>query len=68
MVVVLSPSAQDSDSVTKAWRFFKSEKKPVVLALTAPLEVPDALRRTPRFDFSRDYISAFRQLLLALSE
>jgi TIR domain/Domain of unknown function (DUF5679) len=68
MVVIMSPSSKDADTLTKAWTFFKSQKKPIVLALTSTLEVPDSLRRNPRFDFSSDYISAFRQLLLALSD
>ncbi len=68
MVVVMSPASKDADSLTKAWTFFKSQKKPIVLALTDTLEVPDSLRRNPRFDFSSDYITAFRQLLLALSD
>src|SRR5579871_1246238 len=41
MVVVMSPTTRDSEPLTKAWTFFKGEKKPIVLALTAPLEVPD---------------------------
>ncbi len=68
MVVVMSPASKDADSLTKAWAFFKSQKKPIVLALTDNMEVPDPLRRNPRFDFSSDYITAFRQLLLALSD
>ncbi len=68
MVVVMSPASKDADSLTKAWAFFKSQKKPIVLALTDTMEVPDSLRRNPRFDFSSDYITAFRQLLLALSD
>jgi|SRR5579859_1955229 len=68
MVVVLSPGNQDSESIKDAWTFFKKEKKPIVLALTGPLEVPDPLRRLPRYDFSGDYKTAFRQLLLALSD
>src|SRR5258708_20172149 len=68
MVVVMSPASKDADTLTKAWTFFKSQKKPIVLALTDTLEVPDSLRRNPRCDFSSDYITAFRQLLLALSD
>jgi len=68
MVVVFSPTTKDAAAFTEAWTFFKTQKKPIVLALTAPVEVPDSLRRSPRFDFSSDYKSAFRQLLLALSD
>jgi len=55
MVVVLSPSAKDADELTKAWNFFKTQKKPIVLALTAAVDVPDPLRRSARFDFSSNY-------------
>jgi hypothetical protein len=68
MVVVMSPGGKDSEGLTKAWTFFKTQKKPIVLALTSPVEVPDPLRRNPRFDFSSDYKTAFRQLLMALSD
>jgi hypothetical protein len=68
MVVVLSPSGKDAEELTKAWTFFKSQKKPIVLALTTPVDVPDPIRRSPRFDFSADYKTAFRQLLMALSD
>jgi hypothetical protein len=68
MVVVLSPDGKDSATLAKSWQFFKSEKKPIVLALLGTVEVPDPLRRNPRFDFSQDYKSAFRQILSALSD
>jgi hypothetical protein len=68
MVAVISPTAKDANAFTEAWTFFKAQKKPIVLALMGAVEVPDALRRSPRFDFSDDYKSAFRQLLLALSD
>jgi hypothetical protein len=68
MVVVMSPTGKEAEMVKNAWGFFKKEKKPIVLALTGSLEVPDPLRRNPRFDFSADYKAAFRQLLLALSD
>lgn len=68
MVVVLSSKSRDSESVSKAWNFFRKEKKPLVVALLDSVEVPDALRRSPRFDFSKDYKTAFRQLLQALSD
>ncbi len=68
MVVVFSPAEKDNESLVKAWTFFKAQKKPILLALTGAVEVPDALRRSPRFDFSGNYKTAFRQLLSALSE
>ncbi len=68
MVVVLSQSAKDAETVTKAWTFFKTTRKPIVVALLDNVEVPDALRRSPRFDFSKDYKAAFRQMMQVLSE
>jgi hypothetical protein len=68
MVVVLSNSTKDSESVTRAYNFFKKEKKPIVVALLDQVEVPDALRRSPRFDFSKDHKTALRQIMQALSD
>jgi hypothetical protein len=68
MVVVLSSAGKDAEQLTRAWTFFKAQKKRITLALLDPVEAPDPLRRSPRFDFSKDYKTAFRQLLSALSE
>lgn len=68
MVVILSEKSKDSETVKNAWAFFKKDKKPIVVALIDPVEVPDALRRNPRFDFSKDYKSALRQMMQALSD
>jgi hypothetical protein len=68
MVVVLSSAGKNSEQLTQAWTFFKAQKKRITLALVDPVEAPDPLRRNPRFDFSKDYTRAFRQLLSALSE
>jgi TIR domain/Domain of unknown function (DUF5679) len=68
MVVVLSSAAKDSEQLAQAWTFFKTQKKRITIALLDPVEAPDLLRRSARFDFSQDYIKAFRQLLSALSE
>lgn len=68
MVVVLSAAAQTAKPVIDAWTFFKTQKKRIVVALVGPAEVPDELRRSPRFDFSTGYKTAFRELVSALSE
>lgn len=68
MVVILSPAAKDDNTVIQGWTFFRTQKKPITLVLFGSAEVPDDLRRSPRFDFSGDYKAAFRQLLSALSE
>jgi ribosomal protein S27AE len=67
MVLVLSPAALASQGVETAWRFFKEKGKPIVIAQLAAVDPPDAIRRSPRFDLSREYKSAFRQMLQALS-
>lgn len=66
MIVVLSGGALGADGVAAAWQFFREKRKPIVIAQIAAVEPPDALRRTPRFDFAADYKSSFRQLLQAL--
>lgn len=67
MVLVLSPAALGVESVESTWRFFKDKRKPVLIAQVDAAEPPDAIRRSPRFDFSGDYKSALRQLVQALS-
>ena len=67
MVLVLSPAALGAGEVEASWRFFKDKRKPVVIAQIAPAEAPDPIRRSPRFDFSDDYKTAFRQMLQALA-
>ena len=68
MVVVLSPAALASERVTEAWQYFRGNRKPVLLAQVAAAEVPDELRRSPRFDFAGDYKAALRQLVQALMQ
>jgi hypothetical protein len=68
MVVVLSPAALGVESVQAAWQFFKGKRKPIVIAQVIDAEPPDAIRRSPRFDLSGDYKSAFRQMVQALSQ
>lgn len=66
MVVVLSPSALVSEAVEKGWQFFRENRKPLAIAQINSAEVPDALRRQPRFDFAEDYRTAFRSLVQVL--
>ncbi len=67
MVVVLSPSAIESEEVVWAWSFFREKRKPVLIAQIADCDVPDELRHLPRFDFMSDYRAAFRLLIQAIS-
>lgn len=68
MVYVLSPTALQAESVEAAWRFFRNKRKPIVIAQVGTASPPDDIRRSPRFDFTAEYKSAFRQMVQALSE
>lgn len=68
MVVVHSQSAQQDATVHHAWQFFRLARKPIVLAEVMAAEVPDALRRSPRFVMSQQYKASLRYLLDALSQ
>jgi TIR domain/Domain of unknown function (DUF5679) len=67
MVFLLSSHALEAGSVQAAWEFFKSKNKRIVIAQLAPVDPPDRIRRSPRFDFTADYKTAFRQMIQALS-
>jgi len=68
MVIVWSAGAADSAQVKESWTFFKTARKPIAFVLIDDAEVPDALRRSPRFDTRKDYKAGFRQLLQTLGE
>ncbi len=67
MVYVLSAESLTAASVEAAWKFFREKGKRIVIAQLAPVDPPDAIRRSPRFDFTGDYKTAFRQMVQALS-
>ena len=68
MVVILSAGSASSEKLISEWTFFRTQKKPIVVVLRGNVPVPDALRRSPRFDFSTQYKTNFRQLSAALSD
>ena len=69
MIVILSPLAIKATNVQEALDFFVKSRKPIVVAQLQSSEVPDELRRKPRFDFSGDdYKRQFRDLVRALTE
>ena len=68
MVYVLSPASLQAEGVESAWRFFRNKRKPIVIAQVARADPPDDIRRSPRFDFTGDYKSAFRQMVQALAQ
>jgi hypothetical protein len=69
MVVVLTPLAIKATSVSEAVKFFVEHRKPIVVAELQPTEIPDELRRKPRFDFSGDtYKQQLREMVQALTD
>ncbi len=67
MVYVLSPAALAvDDQLSESLRFFKTQRKPVVIAQVEQAAPPDLIRRSPRFDFGTAYKQAFRQMIQAL--
>ena len=68
MVLLLSPASVASESAEAAWKFFKEKRKPILIAQVEATEPPDMIRRSPRFDFTGDYKTAFRQMVQALSQ
>ena len=69
MVVILTSLGLKATNVAEALEFFLTTGKPIYVALLEKnAEVPDELRRKPRFDFSGDtYKQQFRQLVQALT-
>jgi len=69
MIVVLTPLGIKATNVVDAIDVFAGARKPIVVAQLQPADLPDALRRKPRFDFSgEDYKAAFRELAQVLTE
>lgn len=67
MVVVLSQAALADEDVQANWGLFKERGKAVVVAQAGQVEIPDNLRRSPRFNFEEDYKTALRELVQALA-
>jgi len=66
MLFVLSPDSHATNTLEESWRFFKSQRKPIVIAQVENTTPPDDIRRSPRFDFTSNYRRAFRDMLHAL--
>ncbi|MFW5692201.1 MAG: TIR domain-containing protein [Chloroflexota bacterium] len=66
MLYVLSPSSLADDSIKAGWQFFREQRKPIIIAQIGPADPPDAIRRSPRFDFRGEYKRAFREMMQAL--
>jgi hypothetical protein len=68
IVYVLSATSLDDEMVATTWQFFRDNRKPVVIAQVESVPPPDRIRRSPRFDLTDNYKSAFRQMIQALSQ
>lgn len=69
MVLVLSGAGLSTDDVTSAWTFFRENRKPIVIAQVENVSPPDAIRRSPRFNFDgQDYKTTMRQMVRQLAE
>lgn len=67
MVYILSSHSLHDTQVSDSWRYFREQRKPIVIAQVGAFEPPDAIRRSTRCDFTRDYKSALRELVRAIS-
>lgn len=67
LVYVLSPAALNAADITEPWQFFRSKRKPIVIAQIESAAPPDDIRRSPRFDFTANYRAAFRAMVQALA-
>lgn len=66
MIYLLSPASGDDAGVKASWQFFKDQRKPIIIAQLDTVEPPDEIRRSPRFDFTKDYRKTFREMMHAL--
>jgi hypothetical protein len=67
LVYVMSPAAVEDEGVTASWQFFRSERKPILIAQLSAIDPPDPIRRSIRFDFAADYKTALRRTVQELS-
>ncbi len=68
MIVVLTALGIKATNVQDALKFFLQTGKQVVVAQLQDAEIPDSLRRKPRFDFrGDDYKRQFREMAAVLS-
>jgi hypothetical protein len=68
MILVLTPLGIKATNVQEALDFFLTTGKPIFVVMLQDTEVPDELRRKPRFNFTGDdYKQQFRELVQALT-
>jgi hypothetical protein len=67
LVVVLSPFATQTISIQDVIKYYLEQRKPIIIAVAEAVEPPESVRSRPRFDFTGDYKTAFRELVAAIS-
>jgi hypothetical protein len=68
MIIIVTALSIKATHVQEALQFFVKNRKPIVVAELERTDLPDEIRRKPRFDFSGDqYKQQFRQLAQALT-
>ena len=68
IVYMLSSASLNDEAINNTWQFFRDNRKSVVIAQIESVPPPDRIRRSPRFDLTENYKSAFRQMIQALSQ
>jgi hypothetical protein len=68
MVYVLSNAAIEDKHVVAAWEFFREQRKPIIIAQINPIDPPDRIRRSPRFDLTTEYKSSLRQMVRTIGD
>jgi len=63
MVLVLSAGSLEDADVSAAWEYFRDQRKPILIAQIAPVDPPDRIRRSPRYDFASEYKASLRQMV-----
>jgi hypothetical protein len=66
MVVLLSPASVASQNVADEWSYFLEKDKPILPLMIVPCDVPFRLSRRQRVDFTKDYRTAFQELIRAI--
>lgn len=68
MVLLLTETSLAAEDVEQAWRYFRSQRKSIVIA-QLDISPPDDIRRSPRIDFSNgDYKTNMRQMVRQLAD
>lgn len=66
LLLLLSPTAVQSQNVTDEWSYFIAKNKPILPLLIQPCDVPFRLMRRQQVDFTTDYFRGLQELINAL--